>query len=91
MDEGGVAVDTDEDFRVPASLRSKTVAAIAADGRTGTAPGSADPDEPARRDAWLRPVRTGARIRRWWMPWMAAAAALVIALGAGSLAWTRTC
>ncbi len=89
-DEGGVAVDTDEVFRVPASLRSKTVAAIAADGRTGTAPGSADPDEPAppRRLAAAGPHRS--TNRRRWMPWMAAAAALVIALGAGSLAWTRT-
>ncbi len=81
-DEGGETADTGEVFRVPASLRSKTVAAIAAEGRTGTAPGSTDPeglhrkraddrpatvstaaaDEPARRDAWLRPVRAGARI-----------------------------
>jgi hypothetical protein len=109
-DEGGMTAATGEVFRVPASLRSKTMSAIAAEGRTSTAPGSTGPDSLRRKRADDRPagVSTAAADEpaptrrlaaagsrrladhRRWMPWIAAAAALVIALGAGSLAWTRT-
>ena len=96
-------------LRAPAALRSKTLAMIAAVGRSSdrsqrlTAMGGS-PEMGGSQEASL-PVlpaepapngRQGASAsRRWmhrgrWMPWMAVAAALVISLGAGSLAWSRT-
>lgn len=82
----GAALDGDPGLlRAPASLRAGTMAAVAAEHvatrsepvplRSGAAPGPS--------------ARSAGRGRRW-MPWLAVAAALVIAVGAGSLAWSRT-
>jgi hypothetical protein len=67
-------------LRAPASVRAATLAAIA--GPTAITAPTAAPAAPV------------AASRRWSAPrglsWLAVAAALVIAIGAGSLAWVRT-
>jgi hypothetical protein len=91
-----------DDLRALASLRSVTLAAIAAEGRRrdgimpsgpegrrsgGSTSGQATGPAPVDRPVGARSRR--ATPRRRWIPWVAMAAALVIALGAGSVAWTR--
>jgi hypothetical protein len=103
-DHDDAAVDRVADaLRAPASLRNRTLSLVAAEGRRRTdpstphqAPGRPDADggRPADPSTPLEGLaapgsRRGSRRRRW-MPWLAVAAALVVALGAGSLAWTRT-
>jgi hypothetical protein len=75
--------DASEVLRAPASLRSRTLARIAAEAVTPAQ------DSEAGSDPGSRPA---SRSRRWrrLTPWLAVAAALVIAIGAGSLAWTRS-
>ena len=101
MDDPRTLDGAPEVLRAPASLRSRTLAAIAAEGRPrgaaadrpaapanepGTTPSPVSTPAPASRRA------TAGRLplRRGLVPWIAVAAALVIALGAGSMAWTRT-
>ncbi len=100
MRHDGAMTDEADVLRAPASLRAKTLARIAADGTSSAdLPGR---DAPSREKAGLawpagEPPSTGRhapgqrrRTRRQWTPWVAMAAALVIAVGAGSLALTRT-
>lgn len=97
---GAMEDDTGEVLRAPASLRAKTLTRVATEGAAG--PGL-QPRDRANREAAVPPLpggeppstsraapppRPGTRRRRL-MPWVAMAAALVIALGAGSLAWSR--
>jgi hypothetical protein len=77
--------------RAPESLRARTMAAIAAEGRSPGAPGQpvSPPSQPAL------PIRLSssgpARIHSpRWLPWLAAAAALLIAVGAGTLGLVRS-
>lgn len=82
------ASEAPETVRLPAALRARTLARIAAEGtvragQSGTraAQGPQDASGPDSRRAPRR---------RRWAPWLAMAAALVIALGAGSMAWSQT-
>lgn len=99
---GDATADASEVLRAPASLRAKTLARIAAAGApggelerqdtsSGEGAGRSRSAGPATSSAGrsAQGSRQGSRRRRW-TPWVAMAAALVIALGAGSLAWTRT-
>lgn len=75
-----------EPIRAPASLRARTLEAAFAPRAPSTAPLAAAAAVAPAGDGSSRPVRRPAVGRR--MPWLLAAAALVIALGAGGLAWT---
>jgi hypothetical protein len=92
-----------EELRAPASLRSRTLSLIAAEGRpridlprpspttSGSVATAARParESPPAADLAVPGAGRGAPGPRWTR-WVAMAAALAIALGAGSLAWTRT-
>ncbi|HEY5630363.1 MAG TPA: hypothetical protein VIR16_12725 [Candidatus Limnocylindrales bacterium] len=93
-----------ESLGAPAALRARTLGRVAAEGavRTGlsTTPGVA-PSQSRAAVGWAAAERVpsmqrsiagarGASRQRRWAPWVVVAAALVVALGAGSLAWTRT-
>jgi hypothetical protein len=102
-DDATAMADGRDGVRARAALRSATLERIAAEGAVrrdsqarSTAPtqdaGHSRPNGgPTPSAEGTTPVPTQARSRRRrWAPWVAMAAALVIALGAGSLAWTRT-
>ena len=91
--EADDAVEAQPDtFRAPASLRARTLAAVAAEAGRGDRGVGRHPAVEAARRVDGAPVATPeATARRWRsLPWLAVAAALVIALGAGSLAWNRS-
>ncbi len=96
------AIEEDGRVRTPSTLRARTLARVAAEGvaraeqgelgaptaraRISSRPTGAPSPTTAERATGPR----SATRRRRWAPWLAIAAALVIALGAGSLAWTVT-
>jgi hypothetical protein len=84
----GTTSEMSEMLRAPASLRGRTLARIAAQGDA-----RGEPVLPAGSSALTGPRATGSprgmRSRRW-VRGLAMAAALVIALGAGSVGWVQT-
>jgi hypothetical protein len=100
--DGGTAADASALLRAPTSLRAKTMARIAAEGAAlggVELPGARDredgnlahtagePPSPAGMSEQRSPRRP--HLPRW-ASWMATAAALVLALGVGSIAWNQT-